>query len=73
MTPPFSTVYGRNVTLRVARANARAMIPRVLGLMADGRLRPEPVTTPLAPVDEAIQALGVHMRGGSTKTILVDA
>jgi alcohol dehydrogenase len=71
VTLPFSAMYGRNVTLRVARANARTMIPEVLALMADGRLRPELVTTQLAPIDEAIPALDVHMRGGSTKTILV--
>jgi alcohol dehydrogenase len=66
-------MYGHNVTLRVARANARALIPDVLDLMASGRLQPERVTTQLAPIDEAIPALDVHMRGGSTKTILVDA
>jgi alcohol dehydrogenase len=73
VTLPFSSMYGHNVTLRVARANARALIPDVLDLMASGRLQPERVTTQLAPIDEAIPALGVHMRGGSTKTILVDA
>jgi len=73
VTLPFSTMYARNVTLRVARADARSLIPHVLGLMASGDLRPERVTTQQAPIDDAIAALDVHMRGGSTKTILVDA
>jgi hypothetical protein len=47
------------------------MIPGVLELMASGQLRPELVTTQVAPIDDAIPALGLHMRGGSTKTILV--
>jgi alcohol dehydrogenase len=71
VTLPFSAMYGRNVTLRVARADARAMIPRVLELMADGRLRPELVTSQVAPIGEAIPALEAHMRGGHAKTILV--
>jgi alcohol dehydrogenase len=71
VTLPFSGMYAHNVTLRVARADARSMIPQVLELMAAGELAPERVTTQLAPIDDAIPALGVHMRGGSTKTILV--
>ena len=67
---PFSTMYGRNVTLRIARADARTIIPRVLELMSSGALRPELVTTALAPIDDAIPALEAHMRGASTKTIL---
>jgi alcohol dehydrogenase len=67
---PFSTMYGRNVTLHVKRAHARALIPDVLELMVSDRLHPEVVTTLRAPIDDAMQALGEHLRGNSTKTIL---
>lgn len=68
---PFSAMFGRNVTVHVGRAAARHAIPAVLELMTTGRLRPERVTTQLAPVDDAVAALDHHLRGGSTKTILV--
>jgi len=67
---PMSTMYGRNVSLHVARSHARALIPEVLALMADGRLEPERVTTLVAPIEEAPAALAEHMRGASTKTII---
>jgi alcohol dehydrogenase len=67
---PFSTMYGRNVTLHVKRAHARPLIPQVLELMAAGSLRPELVTTLTAPIDQATEALDEHLRGRSTKTIL---
>lgn len=67
---PFSTMYGRNVTLHVKRAHARALIPDVLDLMKEERLRPELVTTLQAPMDDAVEALGDHLAGRSTKTIL---
>ncbi len=70
---PLSAMFGRNVTLRVSRSDARAVIPAVLDLVSEGRLRPELVTTLRAPMDEAESALGEHMRGGSTKTILTAA
>jgi|SRR5215217_2917585 len=67
---PFSAMYARNVTVHVSRTHARAVIPEVLELMAADRLRPERVTTLTAPIDDAIEALDQHLRGGSTKTIL---
>jgi alcohol dehydrogenase len=67
---PATLMYGRNATLTIARAHARALIPEVLGLMAAGRLHPERVTTAVAPVDEAPAALAEHVRAGSTKTII---
>jgi alcohol dehydrogenase len=70
VTLPFSAMYGRNITLHVGRAHARAVIPQVLELMTSGRLAPERVTTLVAPMDDAISVLGEHVRGGSTKTIL---
>jgi len=67
---PAALMFGRNVTLTIARAHTRTLIPSVLELTADGRLHPEAVTTLVAPMDEAPAALAEHMRGRSTKTIL---
>jgi alcohol dehydrogenase len=67
---PLSVMYGRNVTLHVARSHARTVIPEVLELMASGRLAPEAVTTLQAPIADAKKALSEHLRGASTKTIL---
>jgi alcohol dehydrogenase len=67
---PTLLMYGRNVTLTIARAHARAVIPEVLALMTSGRMEPERVTTTVAPIDDAPQVLAEHLRAGSTKTIL---
>jgi alcohol dehydrogenase len=67
---PIALMYGRNVTLHVGRTQARAVIPSVLELMADGRLRPELVTDCLADFDDAPRALHDHARGNATKTIV---
>lgn len=67
---PIALMYGRNVTLRVARAHARTHIPEVLALMADGGLRPEHVTTIQAPLEDAREALEAHLAGHSIKTVL---
>jgi alcohol dehydrogenase len=57
----------------VARSHARALIPRVLELVAAGRLHPELVTTHLAKLDDAPRAITDHvLRGEATKTILVE-
>jgi alcohol dehydrogenase len=63
-------MFGRNATLIVARSHARALIPGVLALIAEGKLAPERVTTVLAPMDDAAAALNDHLRGGSTKTVV---
>ena len=55
---------------RAGRTHARAVIPEVLALVADGRLKPETVTTTVAPLDDAPRALTEHVRGDATKTIL---
>jgi alcohol dehydrogenase len=67
---PTASMFGRNATLIVARSHARALIPGVLALIAEGRLAPERVTTVLAPMDDAAAALNDHLRGGSTKTVV---
>jgi alcohol dehydrogenase len=68
---PFGQLYARNITLHVSRTHARSTIPRVLDLMTTGRLHPETVTTCVAPIDDAPQAISDHIRGDVTKTILV--
>jgi threonine dehydrogenase-like Zn-dependent dehydrogenase len=63
-------MYGRNVTLRVGRTNARAVIPEVLDLMRSGRLEPDRVTTHRGALDDAPRLIDEHMRGDATKTVL---
>jgi alcohol dehydrogenase len=67
---PALQMYVRGVTLQVGLTHARALIPRVLELMVDGRLHPEVVTTTLASLDEAPQALREHFLGGGVKAVL---
>jgi alcohol dehydrogenase len=67
---PVGLMYGRNVSFRIARTHVRMLIPHVLELMSDGRLRPETVTTTVASLDDATSALHDHLVGDSTKTIL---
>ncbi|MFH8556187.1 alcohol dehydrogenase catalytic domain-containing protein [Streptomyces celluloflavus] len=67
---PQLQMYGHNATLHVGRTHARALIPGVLALMADGRLRPQDVITELSALDDAPRTLGRHIRGDATKTVL---
>lgn len=69
---PAGLMFGRNVTLHIGRSHARALIPDVLELVDSGKLRPELVTTDLAPLDDAPRAITEHMHGDATKTILVE-
>jgi alcohol dehydrogenase len=68
---PATLMFARNVTLSVARSHARDVVPEVLTLIADGRLRPGDVTTRLAPFEDAPTALRDHLTGTDTKTVLV--
>jgi alcohol dehydrogenase len=70
MRIPILQMYVRNVTLHVGRTHVRALIPEVLELLLDGRLRPELVITTLASLDEAPRALGEHFLGGGVKAVL---
>jgi alcohol dehydrogenase len=54
---PLLAMYGTGVTFVTGRVNARACLPEVLRLVADGRLRPREVTTRIAPWSEAAEAL----------------
>jgi alcohol dehydrogenase len=67
---PAGLMYARNVTLHMARAHARALIPPVLTLMEERSLHPEAVTTTVASLDDAPAVLRDHLLGDSTKTIL---
>ncbi|MBF6369610.1 alcohol dehydrogenase catalytic domain-containing protein [Nocardia puris] len=69
---PTALMYGRNITLELARSHARAHIPAVLDLMRDGRLAPQDVTTHLGAFDRADRHITDHVRGEATKTILVE-
>jgi len=67
---PFVRTYIRNATLHLGRTHARAVIPDVLALLADGRLHPQLVTTQIAALDDAPAALREHCRSDAIKTVL---
>lgn len=69
---PTALMYGRNITLELARSHARAHIPAVLDLIRDGRLAPQDVTTHLGSLDRADRHITDHVRGEATKTILTE-
>jgi alcohol dehydrogenase len=71
---PLLRMYVRNATLHVGRTHARALIPQVLDLMADGRLRPQDIPMNVAPLDDALNALREHFYSGEgVKTVLSTA
>jgi threonine dehydrogenase-like Zn-dependent dehydrogenase len=55
---PLLEMYTKITTFRAGRPHARPTIPRVLELMADGRLRPEVITDRVLGWDDAPDALG---------------
>lgn len=67
---PQAMMFARNVTLKVGRANARAVIPQVLDLIAAGQIDPDRVTTHTGSLDDAPAKLATHVHGNATKTIL---
>lgn len=67
---PVALLYGRNATLHIGRTHARAVIPKVLDLMATGRLKPQAVTTTVASWEEAPSALNAHIRSDEVKTVI---
>jgi threonine dehydrogenase-like Zn-dependent dehydrogenase len=54
---PLLAMYTRGITFRTSRVNARAVIPHVIDLVVDGRLRPELVTAAMVQWDDADVAL----------------
>jgi alcohol dehydrogenase len=70
---PQGFMFARNVTLRIGRANARAVIPQVLDMIADGGLDPDLVTTQTGSLDDAPTRMATHVHHRETKTILGEA
>ena len=60
----------RRMTLHLGIPHTRALMPHVLELIARGALRPEDVTTTVAPLDDAPQTLREHFREGGVKAVL---
>ncbi len=54
---PLLEMYTRGCTLHTGRCHARALIPEVLALVADGRLDPASVTSEVVGFDDAESAL----------------
>ncbi|HWX43987.1 MAG TPA: alcohol dehydrogenase catalytic domain-containing protein [Solirubrobacteraceae bacterium] len=67
---PLLQMYVRRATLHIGIPHARALMPDVLELMAQGRLRPEDVITAVAPLDHGPGVLREHFLGGGVKTVL---
>jgi alcohol dehydrogenase len=67
---PQGIMFARNVTYTVGRANARAVIPQVLDMIAAGAIEPQAVTTQTGSLDEAPVKMHAHVHGGEIKTIL---
>jgi len=59
--PGFYETYRRGLDLVLARANARDDIPKLLALIAQGRLRPGDVTAQTAAIDDAIEVLSTPL------------
>lgn len=67
---PASLMFGRNVTLAVARSHIREAIPPVLDLLATQQLRPGPVITQQGSFEDAVELMQAHLRDRDTKTVL---
>jgi alcohol dehydrogenase len=67
---PAGLMFARNATLHLGRAHTRTLIPAVLDLITHHGLRPQDVTTTVAPWDDAPAALRDHVLVGDTKTII---
>ena len=67
---PASLMFGRNVTLSIARSHVRGVIPEVLDLLATRQVEPAGVITQRGTFDDAVEVLGAHLRGRDVKTVL---
>jgi alcohol dehydrogenase len=67
---PVAAMYVRKVSLHVGRTSARPLIPAVLSLMRQGRLRPQDVISTRAALDDAPAALREHFLAGGAKAVL---
>ena len=64
---PLLEMYTKGITFKTSRVHARACIPDVLALVADGRIHPERVTGATVAWDDAAEALAHH----TVKTVIV--
>lgn len=64
---PLLEMYTKGITFKTGRVHARACIPDVLALVADGRIHPERVTGSVAAWHDAAEALAHH----TVKTVIV--
>jgi alcohol dehydrogenase len=64
---PLLEMYTRGIVFRTGRVNARATIPSVLDLVADGRLHPELVTSAVVAWDDAGETLA-HLEAKTVVT-----
>ncbi|HTZ64058.1 MAG TPA: alcohol dehydrogenase catalytic domain-containing protein [Solirubrobacteraceae bacterium] len=67
---PILKMYVHRVSLHIGIPHARAIMPRVLELIADGSLPAGEVVSMVAPLDDAPEALREHVFGGGVKTVL---
>ena len=58
---PLLEMYTKGITFRTGRVHAAPAMPEVLGLIADGRFDPNPVTRRFVEWDDAPQALAEHL------------
>jgi threonine dehydrogenase-like Zn-dependent dehydrogenase len=58
---PLLEMYTKITTFRTGRVHARSTMPKVLELMADGRVQPEAVTDRVLGWDEAPEALADNL------------
>jgi threonine dehydrogenase-like Zn-dependent dehydrogenase len=70
---PIQAAYGKNLTLKIGRCHARAMIDRILPLLLTGELRPREIVTHVLPLEEAPRAyaLFAEHRENAIKVLLV--
>ena len=66
---PASLMFGRNVTLGIARSHVRQVVPRVLDLLAAGRVDAGRVITQRGSFDDAVDVLDAHPRGHDVTTV----
>jgi alcohol dehydrogenase len=67
---PIAAMYVRKVSLHVGRTSARPLMPAVLSLIQQGKLRPQDVISTHASLDAAPTALREHFLGGGAKAVL---
>ncbi|MGI3781897.1 MAG: alcohol dehydrogenase catalytic domain-containing protein [Janthinobacterium lividum] len=67
---PASLMFGRNVTLSIARSHIREAIPPVLDLLATRQVDVGGVITQQGSFDDGVELMNAHVLGRHTKTVL---